>query len=167
MVRSTKAMGRNGEDPEVFAESYMHDYSKWIFTQAEMRIENIRGEDVEKVVQKLKETAGGLYQWDPANLKLISKEACRHFATFFDMIEKGGEWPKDLRVARAAFLAKEEDSDMNPLDYNVLLMLASVYRLWGKIRLEQLQPWIETWQLPEIYAGIEGQGGTMRRTPRR
>ena len=47
---------------------------------------------------------------------------------------------------------------MNPLDYRVLLMLASVYRPWGKIRLEQLQPWIETWQLPEIYAGIEGQG---------
>ena len=62
-------------------------------------------------------------------------------------------------IARAAFLAKEEDSDMSPLHYRVLLILASVYRLWGKIRLEQLQPWIETWHLPEIYAGIEGAGG--------
>ena len=109
-----------------------------------MSIDDIRGEDIEKVVQNLKETAGGLDQWGPADLEMLSKEACRHLATFFDMIEKGWGWPKALRFARAAFLAKEEDSDMIPLDYRVLLMLASVYRLWGEIRLEQLQPWIET-----------------------
>ena len=74
------------------------------------------------------------------------------------MIEKGAKWPKQLTTARAAFLAKEEDSDMDPLAHRVLLMLASVYRLWGKIRLVHLQPWIETWALDAIYAGIEGQG---------
>ena len=63
-----------------------------------------------------------------------------------------------MTVARAAFLAKEEDSDMDPLDYRVLLMLSSVYRLWGKIRLPQLQPWIATWDMQEIYAGVEGKG---------
>ena len=63
-------------------------------------------------------------------------------------------------MARAAFLAKEEDTDMGPMDYRVLLMLSSVYRLYGKIRLPQLQPWIETWDLPEIYAGIEGKGAS-------
>ena len=47
---------------------------------------------------------------------------------------------------------------MDPMDYRVLLMLASTYRLWGKIRLAHLQPWIEEWNLPEIYAGIEGKG---------
>ena len=47
---------------------------------------------------------------------------------------------------------------MDPMDYRVLLMLSSVYRLYGEIRLPQLQPWIETWGLPEFYAGIEGKG---------
>ena len=47
---------------------------------------------------------------------------------------------------------------MDPLAYRVLLMLASVYRLWEKIRLAQLQPWIALWALPKIYAGIRGQG---------
>ena len=37
-------------------------------------------------------------------------------------------------------------------------MLASTYRLWGKIRLAHLQPWIDEWNLPEIYVGIEGKG---------
>ena len=37
-------------------------------------------------------------------------------------------------------------------------MLASVYRLWGKVRLAHLQPWIDDWNLPEIYAGIEWKG---------
>ena len=74
------------------------------------------------------------------------------------MIEEGAQWPKQLNFARAAFLAKEEDSDMDPMDYRVLLMLASSYRLYGKIRLSHLQPWIDGWNLPEIYAGIEGKG---------
>ena len=74
------------------------------------------------------------------------------------MIEGGASWPKQLNVARAAFLAKEADSDMDPLAYRVLLMLPSVYRRWGKIRLAKLQPWIAMWALPQIYAGIEGQG---------
>ena len=63
-----------------------------------------------------------------------------------------------LTLARAAFLANEEDSDMDPLDYRVLLMLSSIYRLYGKVRLAQLQPWIDSWNMPEIYAGIEGKG---------
>ena len=61
-------------------------------------------------------------------------------------------------MARAAFLANEADSGMAPLAYRVPLMLPSVYRLWGKIRLAQLQPWIAMWALPQIYAVIEGQG---------
>ena len=54
-----------------------------------MEIEDITGEDVEAMVKSLKETAGGLDQWDPADLKLLSKEACKSLAEMFNMIEKG------------------------------------------------------------------------------
>ena len=70
----------------------------------------------------------------------IDLQRCKGLAEMFNMIEQGASWPKQLRIARAAFLAKEEDSDMGPIDYRVLLMLSSVYRLYGKIRLPQLQP---------------------------
>ena len=83
-------------------------------------------------------------QWNPADLKLLSRGACDELANLFDMIEKGAKWPKQLITVRAAFLAKAEDSDMDPLAHRVLLMLASVFRLWGEIRLVHLQPWIET-----------------------
>ena len=41
-----------------------------------MSIEKITGKDVENIVKNLKETAGGLDPWNPADLKLLSKEAC-------------------------------------------------------------------------------------------
>ena len=74
------------------------------------------------------------------------------------MIEAGASWPDSTTIARAAFMAKEEESDRDPLDYRVLLMLSTAYRTWAKIRLERLHPWVGTWALDEIYAGIEGQG---------
>ena len=55
-------------------------------------------------------------------------------------------------------MAKEEESDMDPLDYRVLLMLSTAYRTYAKTRLEHLHPWVDSWALEEIYAGIEGQG---------
>ena len=118
----------------------MKEYKRWVFQQDEMEIEKITGDDVEKVVRNLKEAAGELDQWNPADLKLLSKEACKSLADFLNLIEGGAPWPEQMTIARAAFLAKEEDSDMDPLDYRVLLMLSTVYRVWGKIRLPQLQP---------------------------
>ena len=47
---------------------------------------------------------------------------------------------------------------MDPMDYRVLLMLASPYKLWGKMRLVHLQPWIASWDMHEIYAGVAGKG---------
>ena len=105
-----------------------------------------------------KETAGGMDQRMPAELKFLSMEACRALAEMFMMIEAGASWPEETKVARAAFLAKDEEPDLDPLAYRVLLMLATAYRTWAKIRLEHLQPWISTWALEEIYAGVEGQG---------
>ena len=37
-------------------------------------------------------------------------------------------------------------------------MLPSVYRLWARTRIAHLQPCIAKWAMPEMYAGIEGQG---------
>ena len=92
----------------------MKEYKKWIFHQEEMTIEKITGDDVGTIVKNLKETAGGLDQWNPADLKLLSKEACSSLVEFLNLVEGGAPWPKQLTIARAAFLAKEEDSDMAP-----------------------------------------------------
>ena len=136
---------KEGDDPEAFAKAYVEKYADHIFSHPEMKIQAITGEDVEQAVQALKATAGGMDQWDPADLKMLSGVACGRLAELFNAIEAGAPWPRQLTTARAAFLAKEEDSDLDPMDYRVLLMLASPYRLWGKIRLVHLRPWISMW----------------------
>ena len=37
-------------------------------------------------------------------------------------------------------------------------MLSAAYRLWAKIRLQDVKPWIAGWDLPEIFAGVPGKG---------
>lgn len=127
-----KGNRETGEDPEAFANKYMEDHKKYTFRQKELSLEQVRGEYVEEAIRGLKETAGGLDQWGPADLKLLPKEACNELANFFNMIGGGASWPKQLNVARAAFLATEAGSDMDPLAYRLLLMLPSVYRLWER-----------------------------------
>ena len=113
--------------------------------QPEAVIEEITGEDVERVVRSQKETAGGMDQWMRAEFKLLSREACNRMAEMFMMIEEGASWPEDTTMARAAFLAKDEEPDLDAVAYRVLLMLATAYRTWAKVRLEHLHPWIGTW----------------------
>ena len=111
-----KGNNPSNDSPKVFAEKYMEKYKDFIYSRAALSIDPISGDDVEETVNGLKETAGGLDQLDPADLKLLSREACQRLASLFNMIEEGCSWPKQLNVARAAFLAKEEDSDMDPMD---------------------------------------------------
>ena len=63
-------------------------------------------------------------------------------------IEKGAPWPEQLKSARAAFLSKDPEDELNPLAYRVLLMLPAIYRMWSKTRLRHLAPWIAEWALP-------------------
>ena len=139
-------------------DDYMHNYKQYIFEGKEAEMEDITAEDVYEEIRNLKETAGGMDQWTPACLKLLTKEACRRLAQMFNAIEKGASWPKEETIARAAFMAKEEGIELDPLSYRVLLMLPASYRRYAKIRLRHMQPWIEKWVMPEIYAGVEGQG---------
>ena len=78
-----KGNGEKGEGPAEFANKYMEDCKKYTFRQKELSIEKVRGEDVEEAIRGLQETAGGLDQWGPADLKLLSKEACKELATIF------------------------------------------------------------------------------------
>ena len=37
-------------------------------------------------------------------------------------------------------------------------MLPAVYRLWARVRLAHLQPWISLWASAHTFAGVEGKG---------
>ena len=42
--------------------------------------------------------------------------------------------------------------------YRILLLLPNLYRRWAMLRLRDLRPWVETWSVPEMFAGIPGKG---------
>ena len=84
-------------------------------------------------------------------------KAYEYLADMLNDIENGAPWPEQLTTARAAFLSKDPDDELNTLAYRVLLMLPAIYRMWSKNRLRHLQPWIAEWTLPEMYAGVEGR----------
>ena len=79
-------------------------------------------------------------------------------AELLNLIENEGRWPTEMLTARAAFLAKDEGDAMEPLAYRVLLMLPATYRLWAKVRLQHLQPWMQGWVCEEMFAGVPGVG---------
>ncbi len=73
-----------------------------------MSLEELSGEDVELAVQRLKETAVGLDQWNPADLKLLSKETCKALAVFFNMIEEWGIMAKAAAGGEGSFSCQRE-----------------------------------------------------------
>ena len=52
-------------------DDYMEKYKKYIYKSKEDEMEDITAEDVQEEIRTLKETAGGMGQWAPADLKLL------------------------------------------------------------------------------------------------
>ena len=44
------------------------------------------------------------------------------------------------------------------MGYRPLTITAPLYRAWATMRLADLKEWIESWALPEMYAGVPGSG---------
>ena len=102
-------------------------------------------------------SAGGLDGWGTQELKLTSPMAAYFIAEMLNTIENGASWPKATLHAKAAFLAKEGDS-LDPLNYRILSILPVIYRRWASMRLQHLAPWVDSFALPQMYAGIPGRG---------
>ena len=55
-------------------------------------------------------------------------------------------------------MSKDPLKDKDPLSYRVLLMMPAIYRLWSRVRLRDLGPWVDGWDRPEMFAGTTGKG---------
>ena len=66
--------------------------------------------------------------------------------------------PRAQNRAKTAFLEKERAAVGEVISYRVLLIMAALYRIWATIRLGMLQPWVQQWAMPEMFAGTGGQG---------
>ena len=73
-------------------------------------------------------------------------------------IEDSQPRPSAGMQAKAAYLSKDPGKTDDPLEYRVLLRLATIYRRWATARSDDLRPWIRTWETDRINAGTEGAG---------
>eukprot|EP00969_Alexandrium_andersonii_P277638 12272189-Alexandrium_andersonii.AAC.1 len=55
------------------------------------------------------------------------------------------------------FIQKKQGFAKQPLDFRGLSILSAVYRTWSKLRLADVQPWVQTWRTNSLYAGLPGQ----------
>ena len=85
---------------------------------------------------------------------MLSDTTYAWLALLLNVIEDGADWPSSLLHAKAAFLSKDDD----PLAYRILMLMPVLYRKWATTRLHDLRPWVSTWQVDGIYAGVEGYG---------
>ena len=103
-------------------------------------------------------TAAGLDHWKPTEFGQFSDNAYAMVALLFNTIEEGAKWPKDITLARSAFMSKSSDTYEDLLNYRVLTILPVPYRRWATASLHSLKPWIDDWDMPEIFAGGIGKG---------
>ena len=125
---------------------------------SEYKLNRITGQRLFDLFATIPDTAGGMDGFGPSDMRLLSPHACDLLADLLHLIEQGAPWPDDLSKARAAYLAKDTQNLDDCANYRVLMIMLVVYRAWAKIRLEDLQPWIQTWSTEEILAGTTNNG---------
>ena len=128
------------------------------FRHAEFNIEELKASDFKKACIDAKHSAGGLDNFTPADFSLLSDRAFDWLVELLNLVEQGADWPKSLRQARAAFLAKGPQQLEKPLAYRVLLILPVLYSRWAATRLKDLEGWIAMWKLDQMYAGVPEVG---------
>ena len=66
-------------------------------------MEKLSGEDLRITAPCPGESAAGLGQWAPGDLKLLSSMAYETLADLLNLVEEGADWLEQMGSARAAF----------------------------------------------------------------
>ena len=119
----------------------------------------ISGRDLAAVCRYARPSSGGSDSWRPIELRFLSDEAFAFLAQMLSRIEEGCSWPRALLRARAAMVEKG-GKQFDPMNLRLLLVLPVIHRRWAALRLRQLDTWVQTWGLPDIYAGLRGRGAS-------
>lgn len=121
--------------------------------------EEIAKELVHAAFSRGGKSSAGMGGWEPEVFALMSMDACSWTARLYKMIEAGAEWPQGTMHGKAAFLLQQEGAKPGEvMSYRVLLIMAVLYREWGSMTRRSLEPWVNKWTVPEMYAGAGNQG---------
>ena len=109
--------------------------------RANVNLPNIKASDVAKAVATVRPSAAGMDHLMPYELKIIClwcPDINGHIADLYNTIESTGRWPQELTKAAVSFLPKSSESCPSAENFRPLTILSALYRLWAKIRHDQL-----------------------------
>eukprot|EP00973_Karenia_brevis_P010255 1390088-Karenia_brevis.AAC.1 len=96
--------------------------------------------------------------WSYTEWQLLPVTAFIVPAQILNSVEQGNPWPSTTLPTKSHPLNKDLDTPYLPLSYRFLLLTSILYRTWGKLRLQHLQPWIDKWKTPHMFGGVAGVG---------
>ena len=115
--------------------------------RANVNLPNIKARDVSKAVATVRPSAAGMDHLMPYELKIWCPDINAHIADLYNTIESTGRWPQELTKGAVSFLPKSSESCPSADNFRPLTILSALYRLWAKIRHDQLcDVWLPLWK---------------------
>ena len=134
--------------------NYFSNFAPYIHRADKFSISDLTAEEIFQTCVEAQHSSKGMDHRSPAEFSLLSLGACGYLADMLNTIELGAAWPKDLLHVRAPLLSKDTDDPYDPAAFRILMILPTVYCRWAAARLKHLQPWLQSWATPDIYAGV-------------
>ena len=123
----------------------------------EVDLAPLTGDMLYDAVQRKKPTAGSLDGWGWREFKALPVAWFDGLAAIFTLVEEEGVWPDGLLDAYVAMIPKS-GGFCTPLGQRPLCVLPIAYRLWASVRLNQLEPWFESWVPRSVFSAGGGRG---------
>ena len=133
---------------------YIAKYREYLFFGQPFAVEKITGEDLMRMALDASKSAAGMDGWGTDDMALLPLAYFQWLAELLHLVECGHLWPTDLLHHRASCLSKDPNKPHDPLEYRVLKVMLVVYRRWAGVRLRNLAPWVASWQLDSMFAGV-------------
>ena len=134
--------------------SYLAKYKDLLFRREKFVLPELTGQALKDLCIASHKSASGMDGWGTDDLALLPIEFFDWLAYMLRDIESGSPWPAALLHHRASCLSKNPSKPHDPLEYRVLKVMPVVYRRWAGVRLRHLAPWVATWQLDCMFAGV-------------
>ena len=138
--------------------AFFREFTRTMFQGPEYTLGDLDADTVYESFRNIPCSAGALDGWRPKELSYFSRKVCGRVAVLLNMIENGSPWPSSTLRAKVVFLEKAGAALGEVMSYRPLTITSPLYRAWGSMRLRHLAEWVDTWKLPEMFAGVPEMG---------
>ena len=115
------------------------------------------GDMLRKVAQQMCGKAAGLDGCPAKMFASFPRPALHRLAQLLDLFEEKGHWPKSLKQWKLIFLPKSKVGKIPGLaDVRPICIAPVLYRIWGRIRLQQLRTLLTQTLVPYQSGGVGG-----------